>query len=184
MAVCLFLIVYFNVMVYRGIRKWNRSQIRQVQALVDAKIEAKGTYSAFLLTVFLGISTVPMIGILILGNVLPFLRTSTFFRWAETVVLLNSLFNPLLYCYRDRNFKAVWEWLRFGKRQGIQAVEADCTAQYGVKRTRPRHPDPSSSVNQAGNKLVKVEQRNFARTRSQSCGSIIRLDQVPETKVI
>ena len=153
--------------------------------MVDAKIEAKGTYSAFLLTVFLGISTVPMIGILILGNVLPFLRTSSFFRWVETVVLLNSLFNPLLYYYRDRNFrKAVWELLRFGKRQGIQAVEADFTAQYGVKRTRPRHPDPSSSVNQAGNKLVKVEQCNFARTRSQSCASIIRLDQVPETKVI
>ena len=58
-ALCIVLIVYYYVMVYRGVRKWNRRQILQVQALVNAKVETNAAFTAFLLTVSVGFSIVP-----------------------------------------------------------------------------------------------------------------------------
>ena len=176
---CLVLIVYYYIMVYCGVRKWNRSQIRQVQALVNAKVETKAACTAFLLTVSIGISIVPMFVVIIFGEVWPSLRKSSHFRWSKTVVSLNSLFNPLLYCYRNRVFrKAVWKLLRSPRTKSprIQPMNKDGNMRY-IKRSR--YGNSTASINEVGD-LEVVEQRHFSWTRSQSCGALKCLEQVDE----
>lgn len=141
-AVCLFLIAYCYLMVYRGVRKWNRSEIHRVNvgAMVNTSVESKAAETAFLLTVFVIISSVPTLAVYTFGGVSPSLRKSSFFQTAETMVLLNSLFNPLLYCFRDRVFrKAVWRLLRLRKPRKIQAVHTE----YGEEERGCRHQDAS-----------------------------------------
>ena len=77
-AFCLVLIVFYYIMVYRGVRKWNRSQIRQVQALVNAKVETKAACTAYLLTISVGISIVPILMVCTFREVWPSLRKSSF----------------------------------------------------------------------------------------------------------
>ena len=177
-AFCLVLIVYYYIMVYRGVRKWNRSQIRQVQALVNARVETKAAYTAFLLTFSLGISIVPVIMVLTFGGVWPFLRKRSFFRWSKTMVSLNSLFNPLLYCYRNRVFrKAVWKLLRSPRTKSprIQPVDTDRNQRY-IKRAR--YGTSTASTNENNGDLETVQQCHFRWTRSRSCGALKCLEQV------
>ena len=159
-AFCLVLIVYSYIMVYRGVRKWNRSQIRQVQALVNAKVETKAAYTAFLLTISVGISIVPMFVVFIFGEVWPSLRKSSFYRCCKTMLLLNSLFNPLLYCYRNRVFrKAVWKLLRSPRTKfsRIQPVDKVGNQRY-IKHAR--YGNSTASTNENNGDLETVEQRH------------------------
>ena len=176
-AFCLVLMVYYYIMVYRGVRKWNRSQIRQVQALVNAKKETKAASTAFLLTICVGISVVPIIMVFTFGEVWPSLRKSSFYRWSKTMLSLNSLFNPLLYCYRNRVFrKAVWKLLRSpGKSPRIQPVDTDGNQQ-NIKRAR--YGNSTALTNENKGDLETVELRHFRWTRSQSCGALKCLEQV------
>ena len=115
-AVALTLIFFsFYFMVYRGIRKRNR-EISRVTSLIKAKLEAKIAKTATLLTVTLVFSFLPAAVLFSLGEVFPFFHTSTSFLLWETLIQLNSLVNPLLYCCRDRRFRnAVSELLRIRK---------------------------------------------------------------------
>ena len=56
--ICLLLIGYFYVMVCRGVRRWNRSQIRQVNDLIKSKHEMKVAFTTSWLTVFALLSIV------------------------------------------------------------------------------------------------------------------------------
>ena len=177
-ALFLVLIIYYYIMVYRGVRKWNRSQIRQVQAMVNVRVETKAAYTAFWVTISVGISIVPMFVVYTFGEVWPSLRKSSVFRWNKTTVSLNSLFNSLLYCYRNRVFrKAVRELLRLpGKSRRIQPVYTDGNQRY-IKRVTRTYGNSTTSTNENGNFEI-VEQRHFLWTRSQSCGAIKYFDQV------
>lgn len=94
--ICLLLIGYFYVMVYRGVRRWNRSPFRQVDALIKSKLETKTAFTTFCITVFAAASLVPSFAVLVLGRtVAPFLRMSSYFRWAGIFLQLNSLINPV-----------------------------------------------------------------------------------------
>ena len=124
-AACLLFIIYFYVQVYLGLRKQNRTQFRSVNALNRAKRETKIAYTTFFLTLFAGISMFPAVVVYVFGEFLPFLKKSYIFRWADTMLLLNSLANPLLYFYRNLKLRnAALEFLRCGKRQRIQSVTA------------------------------------------------------------
>ena len=68
LALGLVLIVYYYIMVYRGVRKWNRSQMRQVQALVNAKVETKAAFTAFLVTVSVVVSIFPTLLVYAFGE--------------------------------------------------------------------------------------------------------------------
>lgn len=115
-AVALILIFSFYIMVYRGIRKRNISEIGRVTSLIKAKLEAKIAKTAALLTGALVFSFLPAVVLFSLGEVFPFFHTSTYFLLWETLIQLNSLVNPLLYCCRDRRFRnAVLEILRIRK---------------------------------------------------------------------
>ena len=119
--VALVTIAYFYVRVYLGIRKRKTSEISQVTALVKAKLESKIAKTTFLLTAAAIFSTVPAIVVYIIGEAFPVFRKSVSFRLWELPINLNSLVNPLLYCYRDRRFRnALLELLRIKKPRSTQ----------------------------------------------------------------
>jgi len=111
--VCFLLVVLFYVKTYFVVRKWNRTRIRPNNALVKGKIESKVAHTTFWLTVFVAASGMPIQVVYLFRGVLPFFRQVSTIRWAETILQLNSLFNPLLYWYRNSpRRKAALELLR------------------------------------------------------------------------
>ena len=115
------LIVYFYVMVYLGVCKRRTSEITAVSTLVQAKLEVKVAKTTGLLTGAL-IFTFVLGGVLVvLGESFPAFRLNSAFRISDTLLQLNSVINPILYCYRDRRFRnAVLELLRLRKPETIQ----------------------------------------------------------------
>ena len=110
-ALCL--IIYFYVMVYLRVRKCKLSQIRQVSGLVNGKLEHRVAMTTVLVTVALILSFYPVIVGSILQEIYPVLRQRLAMRVGDTFLYLNSVVNPLIYCYRDCRFrKAVLEILR------------------------------------------------------------------------
>ena len=76
---CLLLIAYFYIMLYIGVRRQRkRNRTQNLQA--NAKLETKIAYTAFLLTLFVGISGIPTMVVYLFGGVSPILRESSIFR--------------------------------------------------------------------------------------------------------
>ena len=117
LILCLLIaIVYFYVMVYLSVRKRKLSQIQQVSVLVKAKLENRVAMTMALVTVVLVISFIPMTVVFILGDYFQVFSGLLAWRVVETLVYLNSIASPLIYCYRDRLFRiAVLEILRIRK---------------------------------------------------------------------
>ena len=110
-ALCL--IIYFYVMVYLRVRKCKLSQIGQVSGLVNGKLEHRVAMTTLLVTVALILSFYPVIVGSILQGIYPVFRQRLAMRVGDTFLYLNSVVNPLIYCYRDSRFrKAVLEILR------------------------------------------------------------------------
>ena len=124
-AVCfLAVIAYFYVMVYLGIRKRNLSDISQVVAPMTAKLENKVTKTMGLVTAALFFTFVPVLAVRMLGGVFPVLWKPSAFSLSMLLVQLNSIMNPLIYCYRERRFRnAVLELLGIRKPQANQPTE-------------------------------------------------------------
>ena len=100
--ICLITIAYFYIMVYLGVRKRKINELSQVNALKKAKLESKVAKTTGLLTASLILSFLPAIGMAVLGNVISVFKTNSFFHLGESLMQLNSLISPILYCYRDR----------------------------------------------------------------------------------
>ena len=117
LILCLLIaIVYFYVMVYLSVRKRKLSQIQQVSVLVKVKLDNRVAMTMALVTVALVISFIPMTVVFILGDYFQVFRGLLAWRVVETLVYLNSIASPLIYCYRDRLFRiAVLEILRIRK---------------------------------------------------------------------
>lgn len=161
--ICLLQIAYFYAMAYRGVRRWNRSQIRQVNAVIKSKNETNVAFTTLWITIFTGLSIVPSFAVFVFGTVEPSLRTNSFFRWSEILLHLNSLVNPLLYCYRDRRFRrAVLELLRI-------LPQSQVRLEWYASRTRNQR-DPDALPDFSG-----IEQRPGLQ-RSLSCGVVMYAD--------
>ena len=117
LILCLLIaIIFFYVMVYLSVRKRKLSQITQVTVLLKAKLENRVAMTMALVTVALVISFIPMTVVFILGDYFQVFRGLLAWRVVETLVYLNSIASPLIYCYRDRLFRiAVLEILRIRK---------------------------------------------------------------------
>ena len=86
---------------------------------------------------------------------IPIFRRSSYFRWSMMLVHLNSVFNPVLYCYRDRRYReAMLEILKIRKPAPV------------VKRNVRR----KDSINTLGD-----PQEKGRKPRLRSCGSIRNL---------
>jgi len=100
------IIGYFYISLYLSVRKRNDNKISNVSARVNARMDrtiakATGTVTAALL-----VSYVPSIIVLFFGDAVPFLRTGSYFRWSELLIQMNSLFNPIVYCFSmNRTFR-------------------------------------------------------------------------------
>ena len=175
---CFILLAYFYIKAYLGVRKWNRTQIDTlpVNVLVRAKLETKIAYTAFWLTLFDGIFGAPSIvvpSIYTFGKVSPFLHEGSIFRWAETILQLNSLFNPLLYFYRNRQLrKAALELLRCRKPQRIQQGART------VRQNRQRR----YSVASVDVEQLQIGQKRLRLKRSKSCGAVTCLDSARQMR--
>ena len=125
-TVCLFLVAYFYRTVYIGIRNRKLIEISQIDVLIKQKLESKVAKTAGLLTAAFISSFIPIFIFVILGNAVPVIRTNATFQFTQKFAQINSLFNPLLYCYRDQRFRnAIRELLGLKKPQAIQsAVDA------------------------------------------------------------
>ena len=156
-TVCLFLITFFYRKVYLAIRNRKLNEISEIDVLIKAKLESKVAKTTGLLTAAIISSFVPIIVTGILGNVMPVLRTNIAIRLTQRLMQFISLFNPLLYCYRDHRFtNAIRELLGMNKPRSIQSavVASQCSWR--------RDPFWSS-------RLYNVGKRTQRFTRSASC---------------
>ena len=173
-AVELILIVYFYIMVYLEVRRRKLNQIRQVSALVTAKLENKVAKTTGLMTAAVISSFVPSACVGMLGNVFPALRNYSVFRPTETLIQLNSIANPLIYCYRDRRFRnAVLELLRFRKPRAIHPADG-----YGAVCFVGRRNAFSSLKGVAEQQNIENNKARLAR--SASCEQAVALNYPPE----
>lgn len=104
-TVCIALLGYFYIRVYLGMRRWETEKIREIPCLIEAKLATKVAKTTAILTVVVLISFIPSLVFLLFGEIFPALRRSSFFRWSMLLAQLNSVFNPVLYCCRDRRFR-------------------------------------------------------------------------------
>jgi len=169
-ALCL--IIYFYVLVYLGVRKRKLCQIRQVNELVNAKREHRVAMTTVLVTVALILSFFPINLGIILQGIYPVFRQRLAMRVADTFLYLNSLVNPLIYCYRDCRFrKAVLEILRI-RRPKVEpfVVKTDAA------RSRPVRRNDISGSGKDKPQIQKAE--NPVRlTRSASLELVLFSDQ-------
>ena len=99
------LIAYFYIMVYRETRKSKR--ITKVTVLVKKKLENRVAMRCALTSAAVILSFVPTVTVKLLGDLYPGFRKSSVFRSAETLLQMNSIVNPLIYCYRNRRFRNI-----------------------------------------------------------------------------
>jgi len=104
-TVCMALIGYLYLQVYLGVRKWEIEKIREIRCLIRTKLATKCAKTTAMLTAVLLIAFIPSLAFLLFGEIFHALRRSSFFRWSMMLAQLYSLFNPILYCYRDRRFR-------------------------------------------------------------------------------
>ena len=118
---------------YLCIRKRRISEISQVTNLVKVKLESKVAKTTVLLTTAVIFSISPAMVFYVLGEVFPSIHSVVNFRLWEAPIMLYSLANPILYCYRDRRFRnAVPELLRIRKRRST--VGAEGNVQYARRK--------------------------------------------------
>ena len=101
----LIVIAYFYIMVYRETRK--RKLIIQVTVLVKTKLENRVAMTCALASAAVILSFDPIITVKLLGDLYPGFLKSSVFRSAETLLQMNSIVNPLIYCYRNRRFRNI-----------------------------------------------------------------------------
>ena len=168
-TVCLLLVAFFYRKVYLGIRNRKLNEISQVDDLMKAKLESKVAKTTGLLTAAAISSFIPTFLFAILVNVVPIFRTTAAHRFTQTLILLNSTFNPLLYCYRDRRFRdAICELLGRKKPQAKQSAVG--AAQF-FKRNDPYR---SPKLHIVGNGMQHLK-------RSVSCNLTGVLDSIQGT---
>ena len=168
-TICLFLVIFFYRKVYLGVRSRELNKISQINALIKGKLEYKVAKTTALLTAAFICAFIPIFVFAILGNAVPVIRTNTVFQFTQTVAQMNSLFNPLLYCYRDQRFRtATRELLGLKKPQGILSA-------VGAAHLF-RRKDLIRSL-----ELPKVGKRSHGLTRSASCNLTEALDSIRRT---
>ena len=118
---------------FLGVRQRRTSEMSQVTILAQAKLEFKVAKTTALLTLAMNYTLLSGGVFLVLGDSFPAFRENASFRIAETLVLLNSVINPLIYCHRDRRIRnAMLEILRIRKPTETHRME-DAAPSGGTK---------------------------------------------------
>ena len=171
-TVSLFLVAFFYRKVYLGIRNRKLNEISQVDVLMKAKLESRVAKTAGLLTAAMISSFIPTFVFTILVKVVPIFGTTAAHRFTQTLIQLNSTFNPLLYCYRDRRFRsAISEML------GRKKPETKQSAVSGAQNFRRNDPVRSPKLHIVGN-------GNQHSKRSVSCNISDALGSIQGTPIV
>ena len=88
--VCISFIGYFYIRVYREVRKLKRREDSISRARVRRRHKDGIAKRTIAITVVSFVYFIPSVIILLFGKVVPFLRTSSYFRWSELLIQLNS----------------------------------------------------------------------------------------------
>ena len=123
----------------------------------------------FWLTVFVGVSTVPIVVVNLFQGALPFFGQISTIRWAETMLQLNSLFNPLLYWYRDRRLREA-------------TLELFCCKNRPAARAARHFRQRRYSLASLDVKKLKNEERRAQLLRSESLGNMMCLYTVRQRR--
>ena len=174
-VLCVAIIGYCYITLYLYVRKRKYNEINQVSVRANAKLEksiakATGTVTAALL-----VSYVPSIIALFLGDAVPFLRTSSYFRWSELLIQMNSFFNPIVYCFAmNRTFRnEVLEMINLNS-----VLQLVLRPKLPVKRHTRRRREPAV-VSDEENQLHGEKQLPDRLARLRSCDSIELADLRP-----
>ena len=153
-------ILYLYLMVYLGIRQRKKSTINQATAQAKVKLQSKVAKTCALITFALFITYGQKI-IISAIQVLYSSHKTVIGRWSNTLLQLNSLLNPLIYCFTDHRFRnAMLELLKIKKPRAIQPAT-------GVVRFA-RKKDPFSPKD--------IPENRPRLTRSASCNTLPALD--------
>ena len=112
-VVVLVLIVYYYISIFIKTREVVIHPTNEnISPIAMAKYEKQIAVTTALLTLVLLICYLPAIVVYIVGYVFPVLHANSFIYWSMALIELNSLANPLLYCFRNRQIrKAIIELL-------------------------------------------------------------------------
>ena len=177
-ACILVLIVFVYIMIYLGVRKRKLNQIHQVKALIQAKLENRVAMTTAVVTIALILSFFPGVIVIILEKVYPALHTRFAWKLSDSLLFLNSLVNPLIYCYRDHRFRnAVLEMLRIRKPTTVSATENSLDP--GNVSLQKKEGNPVRLARSASCDLVPFsinqtfnKSRNASRKRTMSAPSV------------
>ena len=174
-VLCVAIIGYCYITLYLYVRKRKYNEINQLSVRANAKLEksiakATGTVTAALL-----VSYVPSIILLFFGDAVPFLRTSSYFRWSELLIQMNSFFNPIVYCFAmNRTFRnEVLEMINLNS-----VLQLVLRPKLPVKRHTRRRREPAV-VSDEENQLHGEKQLPNRLARLRSCDSIELADLRP-----
>ena len=107
-------IVYFYATIYHGVRNHRTSDLKNVR---QARLESRVAKTTALITAAL-LLTIAVSGILVMTMRLKFptSRPTLTIEISRTLLRLNSVFNPVVYCFKDLRFRtAVFELLKIRK---------------------------------------------------------------------
>ena len=135
-----------------------------MSVLVKARIERKIVHTVCLLTVTVFIATVPLLVVFITAPFLPFFRSFTVFRWAEVVLQINSLVNPVLYFHKNKRYR------KFALQLFVFSTTKKIDSEVDMGRLTTRHRRPFSSFDVE----KPAENKNaLPSRRSLSCLEVI-----------
>ena len=105
-------IIRCYVLIYLTLRKRKTAPATQVTALVQAKLQGRIAKTTALITMSLLASMILPVVVSSIRQIFPAFQAILRLKMIGIAFQLNSLFNPLVYCYRARRFrKAVLELL-------------------------------------------------------------------------
>ena len=162
------IIGYFYISLYFSVCKRNDNKISNVSARVNARMDRTIAKATSTVTAALLVSYVPSIIVLFLGDAVPFLRTSSYFRWSQLLIQMNSLFNPIVYCFAmNRTFRnEVLEMINLNS-----VLQLVLRPKLPVKRHTRRRREPAVVLEEE-NEFQGENQLPYRLARSRSCDSI------------
>ena len=167
-VLCVGVIGFFYISIYLCILKRKENEINQVSGRANSRLEnavakATGTVTAALL-----VSYVPSIIVLFFGDTVPFLRTSSYFRWSELLIQMNSLFNPIVYCFTmNRTFR----------NEVLEMINSNSVLQLASYPNPPakrhiRQRDAPAVILEEVNEFQEEKQQPDRHSKPRSCDSI------------
>ena len=147
---CISGICYCYVYIFSEIRRQKKRLQTEQLSQEEGKRVKKDNKAAYTLGIILGVLVItymPLMILLLLGSIPSHKKWNTgtaliLYSWATTFLLLRSLFNPIIYCWRNENIRSA-VLASFGIRKPERAVDMQMVEIQN--RRAETHPSPSEA---------------------------------------